>query len=103
MLLVLTIPPTLPENLKSLFYFHFDLVLKLEPFFENTEFLDFNGMLHILKYPQINNFLNFKLDTLTWGLKASSKKRIEIEKLYLQPPDQDNVADTNVYKDENKT
>lgn len=83
MLLVLTIPPTISEKMKSLFYMNFDLVIKLEPLFENTEFLDFNGMLHIMKYPQINNYLNFKLDTLTWGLKASSKKRIEIEKLYL--------------------
>ncbi|KAL4454197.1 hypothetical protein ABPG74_012154 [Tetrahymena malaccensis] len=103
MLLVLTIPPTVSEKLKSLFYMNFDLVIKLEPLFENTEFLDFNGMLHILKYPQINNYLNFKLDTLTWGLKASSKKRIEIEKLYLQPPDQDNINADNVYKEENKT
>ena len=61
---------------------NFDLVLKLEPLNENEEFRDFHGLLHILKYPQINGFVNFKLDNLTWGIKASSKRKLEIDKLY---------------------
>lgn len=51
MLLVLTVPPSLELEVKSLLYANFDLVLKLEPFFDNNQFADFNGMLHIMKYP----------------------------------------------------
>ena len=38
--------------------------------------------------PAFNSFLNHRLTTLSWGIKASSKRRLEIDHLYLNPEDE---------------
>lgn len=66
-------------------HFYFDLVLKIEPLFEREELEHFHGMLHFLKISNIGNYNNYKLETLSWGIKASSKRKLEIDRLYLSP------------------
>lgn len=49
-----------------------------------------------MKVPAFNSFINFKLETVAWGIKASSKRKIEIDKLYLIPEKEtDNIANQN--------
>lgn len=66
-------------------HFYFDLVFKIEPLLEREELEHFHGMLHFLKLPNLGNFKNFKIEALTWGIKASSKRKLEIDRLYLSP------------------
>lgn len=54
-------------------------------------------MLHFMKVTNIGNFQNYKLETLTWGIKASSKRKLEIDRLYLSPEREE----SNVKKPEN--
>jgi hypothetical protein len=83
--LLLTIPFSLSPEKKNLLYSYADFVLKITPIFQKEELEHFHGILNFLKVPAFNSFLNFKLETISWGIKASSKRKIEIDKLYLTP------------------
>jgi len=72
------------EELKNNIRFIFDYVLSLEVLKNSEEFEDFQGFLRLAKIPSLNKFLSHPHEAEIFGFKAS-KKRLEIEKLYLNP------------------
>jgi len=72
------------EVLRNNLRFIFDYVLSLEVLKNSEDFEDFQGFLRLSKIPSLNKFLSHPHESEIFGFKAS-KKRFEIEKLYLNP------------------
>ncbi|KRW98290.1 hypothetical protein PPERSA_01728 [Pseudocohnilembus persalinus] len=89
-LLVISIPQSIDLEKKNLLHFYSDIVLRIQPLFEREELEHFHGILHFVKLAHLQNFSNFKLETLSWGIKASSKRKLEIDRLYLAPEREQN-------------
>jgi len=83
---------------KEFIRFSMDYVIRLEHIKGLQEFEDFQGFFKIVKIPQINKLLSYSLDTNVYGFK-STKKKFEIEKLYLNPEAETNPFDSQPKKD----
>jgi len=56
---------------KNIFNFFFFFFLK-----GNKDFEEFQAIMHFLKTPCFNSLSEIKIDTLSWGIKSSSKRKV---------------------------